>query len=294
MADPQASTGALRHGYAATPGGQIHYCEAGQGAPLILLHSTPRTQRSYRHVLPLLAPRVRAIAVDTPGFGGSARAPGGFAIDTLAGCMIDFMDAMKIERAHVFGLHTGNKIAAALASGWPDRVASVVLAGQTHSIHPDTAERNAAIGAFLTRYTPPHASGVAGDDLFRDWVGAHATMEGFWWPSTVLRPQHPDAQEVEHAHAKVLDYLQGWPCVGPMYDAILAYDLTAAVARIKVPALVLELLTAGEAHFGAQGERLCASIPAARYDVMQDADGSVLERRAPELAAKLLAFLETV
>lgn len=294
MTSFEAAAGGLQCGYAATPGGQIHYCEAGQGEAILLLHSTPRSLRSFRHVLPLLGSKLRAIAVDTPGFGGSPRLSDGFSIETLAGSLIDFMDAMKIERAHVFGLHTGNKIAAALACGWPERLISVVLAGQTHSIHPDPPARNAAIRAFLTRYTPLHASGVAGDDALRDWVGAHATVQGFWWPATVLRPPHPDPHEVEHAHAKVLDYLQGWTSVMPMYDAILAFDLMEAIGRIKVPALVLELLTADEAHFGAQGPKLCAAMPAATYAALDDADGSVLETRASELAGKLLAFLERV
>lgn len=294
MTDFEDAAGGLHRGYVTTAGGQIHYCEAGLGTPILLLHSTPRSHRSFRHVLPLFGAKLRAIAVDTPGFGESPPPRGGFSMENLARSLIDLMDALEIERAHVFGLHTGNKIAAALACSWPDRVASVVLAGQTHSIHPDTEQRNVAIRAFLARYTPLHDSGLAGDDALRDWVGAHATVQGFWWPPSVLRPRHPDPREIENAHAKVLDYLQGWRSVMPMYDAILAYDLMAAVARIKVPALVLELLTAAEAHFGAQGPRLCAAMPAASYAVLNDADGAVLETRASDVAQKVLAFVENL
>ena len=42
-------------GYATTPLGQLHYVEAGNGVPILLLHQTPRSFDEFAEVLPLLA-----------------------------------------------------------------------------------------------------------------------------------------------------------------------------------------------------------------------------------------------
>ncbi|MBO9353539.1 alpha/beta fold hydrolase [Bordetella petrii] len=279
-------------GYAATPGGQVHYAEAGTGAPLLLLHATPRSHRVFRHMLPLLAPHFRAIAVDTPGFGNSAPLPGPISLPALAASLVQLMDTLEIERAHVFGLHTGNKIAAALASDWPDRVGDVILAGQTHSIHADHAERNAGIRDFLARYTPTHASGDPHADALRNWLGAHATLDGYWWPPALLRSARADAAQVAQAEIRVLDYLQGWKSVMPVYDAIFDFDLTGTMQRIAARTLVLELLTEAEAHFGPQGPALCARMQQAHYATLDDANGGVLESRPADVVDRILTFMQ--
>lgn len=278
--------------YAATPDGQVHYAEAGAGEPLLLLHASPRSHRAYRHMLPLLAPHFHAIAVDTPGFGGSAPLSGPVTLPALAASLVQLMDALGIARAHVFGLHTGNKIAAALASGWPDRVGDVMLAGQTHSIHADHAERNAGIRDFLARYTPTHDSGDPHADALRNWLGAHATLDGYWWPPALLHSRHIDAAQIAQAEIRVLDYLQGWKAVMPIYDAIFDFDLTGSLQRIAARTLVLELLTPAEAHFGPQGPALCAQMRQARYATLDDADGSVLESRPADVVGRILAFMQ--
>ena len=98
-------------GYAQTALGRLHYAEAGSGPPLLLMHASARSHRSFRHMLPLLAPRFRTVAVDLPGFGASAPLPRGTSIEAMAGAIAEFLDACGLGRAHVFGLHTGNKIA---------------------------------------------------------------------------------------------------------------------------------------------------------------------------------------
>lgn len=291
MSSPRCTASLPRCAYATTPDGQVHYAEAGAGEPLLLLHASPRSHRAYRHMLPLLAPRFRAIAVDTPGFGGSAPLPGPVTLPALAASLVQLMDALGIERAHVFGLHTGNKIAAALASDWPDRVGEIMLAGQTHSIHADQAERNAGIHDFLARYTPTHASGDPHADALRNWLGAHATLDGYWWPPALLHSRRIDAAQIAQAEIRVLDYLQGWKSVMPIYDAIFAFDLTGSLRRIAARTLVLELLTPAEAHFGPQGPALCAQMRQAHYATLDNADGGVLESRPADVVDRMLAFM---
>ena len=61
----------VRRGYVDTRHGQVHYRESGKGAPLVLLHATPRSARVYTKLQALLAKRFHVIAPDTLGFGNS-------------------------------------------------------------------------------------------------------------------------------------------------------------------------------------------------------------------------------
>ena len=118
----------MRDGYADTPKGQVHYVTEGEGEPLVLLHKSPRSARMYRRVIPLLSPRYKVCALDMLGYGYSHPSP---KVDdvllALAENIVEVFDALEIEKAHLFGLHTGAAVAAETAAGWPDRLASLTL-----------------------------------------------------------------------------------------------------------------------------------------------------------------------
>jgi hypothetical protein len=61
---PSTSTPIERR-FVPTKRARIHVAIAGQGASLLLLHQTPRSQDEFRDALPLLGQRYRAIAMDT-------------------------------------------------------------------------------------------------------------------------------------------------------------------------------------------------------------------------------------
>ena len=48
---------------------RLHYTEAGEGDPILLLHGFPTSSHLYRNILPQLAKTHRAIALDLPGYG---------------------------------------------------------------------------------------------------------------------------------------------------------------------------------------------------------------------------------
>jgi len=90
------------------PDGTVHCAIAGAGRPVVLLHQTPRSWDEYRDVIPILAQRFRAIAIDTIGFGDSSRASKSEAsIENWARTVIDVLDALHIRRASFVGHHTG-------------------------------------------------------------------------------------------------------------------------------------------------------------------------------------------
>jgi pimeloyl-ACP methyl ester carboxylesterase len=117
---------AIRYGYADTSYGQLHYAECGAGAPVVLLHQTPRSCDEYREVLPLLGRSHRAIAMDTIGYGASARL-GVHSIETYAAAVLELFDALELARPALVGHHTGGVIAVEVAARAPERVSRLVL-----------------------------------------------------------------------------------------------------------------------------------------------------------------------
>ncbi len=279
-----------RPGYAQTPRGFMHYVEAGTGEPLLLLHANPRSLRYFRYALPSFAQRARAIAVDIPGFGSSHPVPDPPSIRSIAECFVYFLDALGVERANFFGLHTGNKIVAALAAEWPSRVASAVLAGQTHSLILDKAGRDAAIREIVDHYFPQYPDSADGAHLVRRWAAVHAEVQALWWPQRLRTAAAIRAVDADNAEAHVLDYLQGWRSIVPVYEAIFAFDMEECLRRIEARTLVLELVTPHEERLGRQAERLCAVMKNAQPAAVH-ADGEVLETNPDEVVQTVLRFL---
>jgi pimeloyl-ACP methyl ester carboxylesterase len=121
----------VKRGFADTRLGQIHYVVAGSGSPVVLLHQTPRSWDEYRDVIPVLATRFRTFAMDTIGFGDSARPSGPETVESFADGVLAFMEAMGLDRASIVGHHTGGVIAVELAANHPELVDKLVLSGTT-------------------------------------------------------------------------------------------------------------------------------------------------------------------
>lgn len=125
-----AETTRIRKGYVDTPEGQIHYREAGEGEPLILLHQTANSSAIFEEVLPLIAAKGRrAIAFDTPGFGASDPPPSPPDIAYYARRMVDAAALLGIEYFDLLGHHTGATVGARMAADYPGNVRKLVLWG---------------------------------------------------------------------------------------------------------------------------------------------------------------------
>lgn len=133
-------------GYARGPHGLVHYQDTGVVAvprgrkpvlPLILMHQAPMSSRQFDCVYSLLAERgIRAIGVDTPGFGMSDPTPFVPKVDDWASSVIAVMDHLRVRKANALGHHTGALLATELALQYPNRVEKLIINGP----FPITAE----------------------------------------------------------------------------------------------------------------------------------------------------------
>ena len=68
----------IRKGYVNVSHGQMHYRTAGSGPPVILVHGSPSSSRTYIDLMGRLSDQFTVIALDTAGYGNSTPLmPGG-------------------------------------------------------------------------------------------------------------------------------------------------------------------------------------------------------------------------
>jgi pimeloyl-ACP methyl ester carboxylesterase len=120
----------VERGYARSALGQVHYQDVGVGPPVILLHQVPWFHIYYTRAQAELAARgFRTIAIDTPGYGLSARPDRAPAIADYAAAIDAVMRQLRVPRAVIVGHHTGSTIGAELARQYPRRVRCLVMHG---------------------------------------------------------------------------------------------------------------------------------------------------------------------
>jgi pimeloyl-ACP methyl ester carboxylesterase len=279
----------MPRGYVTTRLGQVHYTREGQGPALLLLGASGRSSRMFAPLIPRLAPHCDVVALDTPGFGQSDPLPPGTSIPDLAACCVAVLDALGIARAHLYGLHSGNKIGAALAVGWPERLGRLILAGQSHSLIPDQVLRNGTILGIVRETVEPRSGETA---ALADWAAAWQRLTAIWWTRDLVAGGAA-AEAREAARLLALDELQ-CPGAAGLYAENFRYDLGADYPRIQAPTLVLEVATPEEDRtIGRQGPAVQALIPGAALATLHEPEGHTLtlENRAADLAAIILDFL---
>ena len=277
-----------RH-YVTTSLGQIHCTRAGAGTPLVLLAAAGRSARMFSALLPKLADSFDVIAFDTPGFGNSDPLPEGATIEQIARAFIEALDGLGIERTAIYGLHTGHKIATAMANQAPRRITKLILAGQSHSLVPDQETRNAGIRQSVSAYVNFGGRGTGKDAARAQATAAQAGA------LLQLAGSSPDSHPVFGGHVldHALDKIQS-EGIADLYLANFHYDLQRGLRELGVPTLVLEIATDQETkHIGLQGEKIAQLIRGSTLLTLHvpDGRGLTLENRPDDLAHIIKSFL---
>jgi pimeloyl-ACP methyl ester carboxylesterase len=281
----------MKRGYADTPQGQIHYMTAGEGTPLLLLHQTGSC-RQYWKLQPLLGEKYKTFAPDNLGSGNSDPLPPDVQMADLARSMIHFMDFLGIEKAHVFGFHTGNKIATEMAAAWPSRVDRLILCGHTHSIMAEHEALNnalrAVVGPSLRKFEPA----PDGSHLVKQWAADFGLLTGLWWATSEIARDPLTPELLLRRRERIIDHLQ-LRDVAEVYRAIFAFDLGARMRQIQARTLIIEVATPQEQHLGRQGERLVKLVRGSRLATLEHTgSGMAVEALAGPLAKLILDFLQ--
>lgn len=101
----------------------------GERPTLILLHGSPGNRHHFDRLIPLLADRFRVIAVDLPGFGDSSKWVASYSTYAHARYVLELMDQLEIDTAHVLGFSMGSGVAINLHDLAPQRLDSLIFYG---------------------------------------------------------------------------------------------------------------------------------------------------------------------
>jgi pimeloyl-ACP methyl ester carboxylesterase len=106
---------------------RMHYMEAGEGEPLVLIMGLGGDHTAWGLQIPVFAREYRVIAFDNRGAGQTDQPDQPYTTRGMAADTVGLMDALGIERAHVAGASLGGMIAQELTLAHPDRVRTLQL-----------------------------------------------------------------------------------------------------------------------------------------------------------------------
>jgi len=214
----------IRRAYTDTPYGQLHYRYAGEGEPLLLIHQTATSSYAYEPMMSHLASSYRVLAVDTPGYGMSDYPTNKeYTLADYAHTFAAFLKSLNIERASVFGHHTGASFACELAAEYPDMVDKLILDGTPYWENP--------VEQFLSHV---HAIELKddGSHMSDTWQELSDRIEPFY-----PRPFSEDI--LRTLHWEVLWKLMAGERYHEAYVALGHYDIMSRLPLIKAPTLVM-------------------------------------------------------
>ena len=223
----------LRRGFVAHPQGALHFRWAGEGAPLVGLHESPRSSLSLLPLLEGLAARRTFIAFDTPGYGHSdalpQEVPEG---EDFAAAFLTAFDALGLERSSIYATHTGAALAVHLALARPERVAALLLDGFAAFTPPERAD-------FIECYLAPFEPAWDGSHLAQLWSRCKDLYT--WFPYNHREPATRlafDPPPMARLHDTVLGFLMAGAGYVKGYRCAAAIDPDAAVAALRVPTTI--------------------------------------------------------
>lgn len=250
--------------------GPIHVAQCGHGLPVILLHQTPRSQDEYREVLPILGGSVRAIAMDTPGFGDSPALQGRPAsIEAWSEAVLALLDALNVEAACLVGHHTGAVVALEVAARAPDRVAALILSSCPMVDAPRRAH---------------HEGKVPIDDVSPDADGLHLLR---LWQGR--QPFYPSGR-TDLLDRFIVDALRAGGMAVEGHRIVNRYRMEDRIGLVRAPTLVIA--ATDDPHAFPSARPVAAAIRSAQIKEIVGGTVPLPDAMPAEFSAAILSFID--
>jgi aminoacrylate hydrolase len=252
---------------------QIYYEAHGEGPPVLLVPGLGGIGAYWQPNIPAFSAKHRVIIHDHRGTGQSSRSSIKYSVDQMTDDLVRLMDHLKIDRAHLVGHSTGGAIGQTLAATRPERLASLVIYSSWTKADPFFKRIFEARRTLLTTAGAAAYVRSTAAFLYPDWwINANAALLEEREKMTI--PDYPAAE-----------------IVASRIDAIVAFDRTADLPRIKAPTLVIcardDFIT--PAYFS---EELARRIPSAELQLLDRGGHCASETVSEAFNAAVLGFLQ--
>ena len=254
---------------------RIYFEEAGQGIPLVCLHTAAADGRQYRHLMcdPAVTDHFRVIAFDLPWHGKSTP-PAGWhreeyrlTVESYVEAILGFCKAIDLDRPVAMGCSIGGRIIIKLAIDHAD-------------------DFRALIGLEASDYQPPW--GDHGWATHRPDIHGGEVCAGI--VSGMMAPQSPERFRWE----TLWMYMQSGPGVfkGDRFD----YDFRDRIASIDTRRCPLYLLT-GDYDFTVppeQTKKIADKVPGAEFVVMTELGHFCISENPDRFRQYILPVLDKI
>ncbi|PQZ70325.1 alpha/beta hydrolase [Achromobacter sp. MYb9] len=257
---------------------RVYFEEAGEGIPLVCLHTAGADSRQYRHMMcdADITSRYRVIAFDMPWHGKSYPPPGWqdeeyrLSTERYVETVMAFCQALALDRPALIGCSIGGRIVLQLA-------------------HQHADHFRALIGVEAADFQQPwydtswlHRGDVHGGEVCAALV------------SGLVAPQSPAV----HRHETLWQYMQGGPGVfrGDLYFYRVDGDLRGRLDGIRTDRCPLFLLT-GEYDFSCTPEdtlRTAAGIPGAQVTIMRELGHFPMSENPQQFRGYIMPVLDAI
>lgn len=225
----------IRKGYVAVGSGQVHFRYAGSGAPVVLLHDSPRSSVLHEPLLRALAPHALVIALDTPGYGHSTPLTSTVqpTIADFADTLAETLTALGIARCPIYGTHTSSKILLELCLRHPERVERAVMDGLS-------LPTSLASEGFIERYMAPFVVQADGSHFASLWSRARDIHRFFPWFDLSARARLGlDLPDADGLNLYFLDMLMAGPHYSAAYSAAMRHPAIRRIEDLRTPIAVM-------------------------------------------------------
>lgn len=263
---------------------RVYFEEAGEGIPLICLHTAGSDGRQFRHILndPAVTANFRVIAFDLPWHGKSSP-PAGFeaevyqlTTDSYTDIVMAIVDALKLDRPAVMGCSIGGRAVLHLALQHGDQFRAAI--GLQSALYAEDRSIGDPAPPMALHRPDIHGGKMAG-----------ASMAG------MIAPQSPSTERWE----TMWHYMQGGPGIfaGDLVYYFEDGDLRNGLAEpLRNSACPIYLLS-GDYDPSAtpeMGQELADLINVAHFEVMRGVGHFPMSENPAAFRAYLLPVLEKV
>ena len=255
----------------------IYYESHGDGEPLLLINGYGQYSGQWASLIPRLSREYRVIVFDNRGTGQSDKPDIPYTTKMMAADARGLLDAIGVDRAHVFGVSMGGTIAQEFALNYPDRLISLIL-GCTLCGGKNSVPLTKEAGAFLF-----------GPEMAKLPVAERARATAPWLWNKEFIDRHPEAVEwYVETTSKYPTPTHGYRCQA---QALMGHDTYDRLPQITAPTLVI--VGGADRIIPAENSQVLASrIPNAELVVLENSGHGFFGDAAPAAMKAILDFLK--
>lgn len=211
-------------------GVKLYYEETGTGTPIVFAHEFAGDIRSWEPQIRHFSRRYRCIAYNARGYPPSdvPPDPDRYSQQRVREDLRCVLDGLGLERAHIVGLSMGAFATLHFGMAYSARALSLVVAGCGYGAHPDQ------------RAQFQEQARALGKTMLEEGMGKIAATYGHGPARLQLRDKDPRGfadfirHFAEHSAPGSANTMLGYQARRPSL-----YDLTAEMARITAPLLII-------------------------------------------------------